>query len=339
MEVIRHPQTSSTEPSSTCLLLSLPPELLLAIFSFIGVKNFLQDVRRLAVCKEWYAYARPILLGHLQLCTTDLLPMLRAMRTEATLAAAQKMTKHIHLRIFTRPASTYCLVSLLKWLAGRLKDFAALRTLVVRSREFLPIFSIQVFSSLLTIHQLTSLEVYLEDVYFAQDGVHLCDSISRSIPTLKSLRCRLPRMCNSLLESPPGDLEELVLVIFRTNGDPSDTEHCSTGSTLNDDRHRAVLEARLVQFAASMRNPKTVRLVHRFQNRHKTYAFDAIKKRRFSLGFCPDWDADGVLLPEDWDKNQESEEDQESEQESEEDQVSVEDQESEEGQESEEDEE
>lgn len=301
MEIIEHPQTHSTS-----LLLSLPPELLLDIFSFIGAENFRRDVRRLSVCKKWYAYARPILLGNLRLQSTDLLPMLLAMRKDATLAAVQQMTKQVHLTIITM----YTSVSKLEQLASRLKVFAALRTLVVRSRGHTHTMHSQIFSSLAT-HQLTSLEVDLKTVRFAQDGVHLCDSISRLVPTLKSLRCRMPRMCNSLLESPPGDLEELVLNIFCAYPNPYDTKHCSTGSTLNDDRHRAVLEARLVQFAASMRNPKTVRLFHRFRNLETTYAFDAIKKRRFYLGFCPFWDKDGVLLPEDWKENEEREEDEE----------------------------
>lgn len=310
MEIMELPQTSTTEPMSTDLLFSLPPELLLVIISFVGAENFRQDVRRLAVCKKWYAYARPVLLGHLRLCATDLLPMLHAMNYNATLVAAQQMTKHIHLNVshgFAVP-STYPQVAGLEQLASRLKVFAALRTLIIRSSGHLLVMNSQVFSSFATLHQLASLEMDLEMVRFRQSGPHLCKSISRLIPCLKSLRCRLPRICNNLLETPPGNLQELILVISRTKSLQFDTYECLTGFEVDDDRHRAALEAKLTQFAASMRNPKTVRLLHRFQNPRNTYAFDAIKERRFLLGQDPAWDAHGVLLPEDWEESEQSEE-------------------------------
>lgn len=300
-EIMEHPQTSTTEPISTDLLFSLPPELLLPIFSFVGVENFREDVRRLAVCKEWYAYAQPILLGNLRLRPSkDLLPMLRAMEGGPSLAAAQQMTKHIEVTVGSWPSAVH-----LERLASRLQVFAALRTLVIRSGGvflYHTRMSSQVFSSFTVLQQLTSLEIDLGSVDLQQTSAHLCDSISQRIPTLKRLRCRLPRICNDLLDTQPGDLEELIIRI--TSPDHFHTRQCFTSLVLNDYEHRPTLEERLVQFAASMCQPKIVRLIHHFWNYDKTYAFDAIRERRFFLGQDPAWDTDGVLLPEGCDADQ-----------------------------------
>lgn len=305
-EIMEHPQTSTTEPISTALLFSLPPELLLPIFSFVGVENFRENVRRLAVCKEWYAYAQPTLLGNLWVRdSVNLLPILRATRRGPRLAAAQQMTKHVDVDMGWWPSAFH-----LERLASRLQVFAALRTLVIRKHGAPPYPSrlrSQVFSSFAAITQLTSLEIDIENVDLQQGGAHLCNSISQRIPTLRRLRCRLPRICNDLLETPPGDLEELIISIVSPYKSFFITRQCFTGLRFDD--HQAILEARLVQFAASMRRPKIVRLLHHSWNLPKIYAFDAIRKRRLFLGPDPAWDADGVLLPEDWDENEESEED------------------------------
>lgn len=304
---MEQPQTNTAESSSTDLLLSLPPELLTPIFSFVGAGNFRRDLRRLAVCKKWYALARPVFLGELQLYSDDLLHMLRATRRGPRLAAAQQMTKHVDLTLLLSPSPFH-----LERLASRLTDFAALRALVIKSNFFsfpgtgTPRLRSRVFSSFAAIQQLTSLEIDIEGLHLERDGAHLCDFISRRIPTLKSLRCRLPRMCNSLLQSPPGDLEVFIICICASDPVLS-TRNCSTDLRLDNDEHRATLEARLIQFAASMRNPKIVRLVYRFSDSLKIYAFDAIKERRlylglFLLGCLPARDAHGELPPEDFEE-------------------------------------
>lgn len=73
-----HPHTKSVEPSSTepsTDLLSLPPELILHIFTFVGFENFRQDIRRLAVSKKWYAHARPTFLSTIHLRSDRLRPI------------------------------------------------------------------------------------------------------------------------------------------------------------------------------------------------------------------------------------------------------------------------
>lgn len=309
MEILEHPQSSTTESISTDLLFSLPPELLLPIFSFVGVENFRQDVRRLAVCKKWYAYARPVLLGNLRLHSREhLLSMLQTTERGPRLAAVRQMTKHIEIDV---GVTLWHSGSPLERLASKLRVFAALRTLVIRTAGWSPYYQRdlrnRLISSFAAITQLTSLEIDLKTIERQQSGAHLCNSIRQCIPTLKRLRCRLPHICNNLLETPPGDLEELIISITC----PNDfcTRQCFTDFVVNESKHRAILEARLVQFAASMRKPKIVRLLHHSWSLPKTYAFDAIRKRRFFLGQFPAWDADGVLLPEDWDENEESEED------------------------------
>ncbi|KAG6201935.1 hypothetical protein E4U35_005548 [Claviceps purpurea] len=48
-------------------LLRLPPEIMLNIVHLLGSAFFLQDVRRLLVCKWWYAFASPIFFQDLRL--------------------------------------------------------------------------------------------------------------------------------------------------------------------------------------------------------------------------------------------------------------------------------
>lgn len=264
MEMMEHPKTNTTEPSSMNLLFSLPPELLHPIFSLVGVENFRQDARRLCVCKKWYAYARPVLLGSLRLQSEDLYPMWRATRRGGTLKAAQKMTKHVDLTIDTRWFEDMSAWRL-EVLAQKLNELTALHTLDIRPGEWKLSIPTRIFSGFVALRQLTTLQIDLSNINFWRGGAHLCDFIHQLIPTLKRLRCRLSRICDDLLESPPGDLEELILCVSPVESLGFYTRHCSAGHKY-DGEHRAALEERLVQFAASMHEPKIVRLVHCFQN-------------------------------------------------------------------------
>lgn len=238
----------------------------------------------------------------------------------ATLAAAQKLTEHIDLKVketdpSLEPRDLALLTNqALEELASKLKGFVALRTLVIRS-EWMWGIRTQTFSNFTTLHQLTSLEVDLRNIMFEPGPTpHLCESLSQLIPHLQRLRCRLFRICNDLLGSPPGDLEELIINISPTEEGGLYCSPCS-GSLLrasNDANLQASMETGLLQFAASMHDPKVVRLIHHIQRGdRKTYAFDAIENRRLCLGGSTAWDADGVLLPEDWEENEESEEENE----------------------------
>lgn len=306
---MEHPQTSSTEPPID-LLFSLPPELLLIIFSFVGFRNFRRDIRRLTVSKKWYAYARPMLLSNLRLHSDYLQPMLCAMRECVTLAAAQQMTKHIELTLqagssFYESRADYlhpCTVLDLEELASALEDFAGLRTMVIRPMGALSKISSHTLPRFTVLRQLTSLVMDVPNMVFQSRPPHLCAAISELIPNLKRLRCRLPRICNDLLKSPPGDLEELIINICHKRLGHALPHHCSGHSFRTFDEYQTSLETRLVQFAASMRDPKIVRLIHTTpcDTYEKMYAFDAIENRRLLLGKSTAWDADGVVLPEDW---------------------------------------
>lgn len=318
MEIMEHHQTSPTQPDPPDLLFSMPAELLLSIFSLVGAENFRQDVRRLAVSREWYAYARPILLGELRLCA-DLFPMLLAMDDSDTLAAAQQLTKRIDVDTKMRKWNPQNAAERnLEKLASKFKTFTALRTLVIRpwgwSYWRMPS---RVFCSLATLQQLTSLEMDLEDGYIEDFRPHLCDSLSRLIPTLKRLRCRLPQVCGDLLDGPPGDLEELTLAISHSEGLQFYSTPCLSSGMHHPSQMQAALEERLLQFAASMRSPKIVRLIFTRSDELDFFAFDAIANRNFWLGPVPypgpfPWDADGTLLPEDWEAGEDEESDSDS---------------------------
>lgn len=323
MEIMEHPQTSPTEPNSPDppdLLFSLPAELLLPIFSFVGAENFRQDVRRLAVCREWYAYARPILLGELQLYSADLFPMLRAMDNSETRAAVQQFTKHIEMETnmnwdFPEGLARQSLGEL----ASKVQAFAALRTLVIRPGDGRYVLPTETFCSFASLQQLTSLELDLKGIEFEETYPHLCGSLSRLIPTLKRLRCRLPDVCDKLLDGPPGGLEELIIIISGEDGFHLYSHSCLS-SVIRIGELRAALESRLLQFAASMRSPKVARLIYS-QTIHpltlspgttycayednEIFAFDAIANRHLFLGIPCDmelspWDVEGTLKREGW---------------------------------------
>lgn len=301
---MENPQTYPADVS-TDMLFSLPAELLLLIFTFVGFLNFRQDVRRLAVSKRWYPYARATLLSSLAWNTRYEWPIPLLMRKHARLAAAQQLTEHIDLTLqaedrLTRSDNDWMPFNLetLEWLASALQSFTALRTLIIRSRDCQwSTIPSHVVPSFINLSQLTSLELDL--IYMDIGTDHLCQSISQLIPSLKSLRCRLPLMCEELLESQPGNLKEFIISIKKSELNPLLPFHCSRGLlALHLERTR--LETRLLQFAASMHDPKMVRLIYRDHDRgFRTYALDAIRDKRYLLTDTPDWDEDGVPLPED----------------------------------------
>lgn len=293
------------------MLFSLPPELLLLIFEFVGSLNFRRDLRRLHVSRNWYLYARPVLLGNLIWSTRDSVSIFRAMReNSAALATAQQLTKHIDL---TLHAGIPCLevrtrvdprnLKDLERLASIFKSFAALRTLIIRSGLCLCPMPSHVVPSFASLSQLTSLEmdlVHMELDLLQDPHYHLCESISRLIPSLKSLRCRLPHICEKLIESPPGNLKELIISI---NPPFAWTKYFTSTKYLplhcRDHRHHPVsnvelrtrLETRLLRIADSMHKPKIVRLIYKDRwSDDRAFALDATKNRRER----PDWDEDGV---------------------------------------------
>lgn len=321
MNATQDTQTNTTEPTSTDLLLSLPPELLLLIFAFVGADNFRQDVRRLTVCKTWHTYARPVLLSSLCLHTRviGLLPVLHALDGGENLAAAQQLTKHIDLTLRAvdhfpmAPRLSKATTSALEALSGKLKKFDSLRTLSIHSEApsgTMPcIMPIRTISSLCTLHQLTSLDLDFSNTTCIPTGIlHPCEPLSQLIPSLKRLQCRLPVICNEILGSSPGNLEELIISIsFRKGDDPRFYPRlCSpkAGQLDHESPYHKVrinLKADLLRFATSMNAPKTVRLIHnrRFGG-HRVFAFEAMQNRRLRLRSSATWDADGVVVGEDW---------------------------------------
>ncbi|KAL1849368.1 hypothetical protein Daus18300_013299 [Diaporthe australafricana] len=312
----RHQEPDSTDPSSTNLLLSLPPELLIPIFSYVGIGNFRQDVRRLAVSKEWYAFTRPILLGNLRLHTTDLRPMLRAMRGAKKLAAAQQLAKHIDLTIDSPPPNpqlgdkTSQTIYALEELSSKLKGFDVLRTLAIRSRLADDCaMSNQVFSGFVDHRHLTSLEIDLVDIRFERTPVHLCDYISQLIPNLKRLGCRLSRICSELLATPPKDLEELVINLGASREEGDLPRHCFGKLSRSPDELRKGLVTRLVEYAATMHNPKMVRLIVGWPDYNRPFAYDAIEQQWLLLELDSAWDADGEVVPDEWMDSSDEEDD------------------------------
>lgn len=321
MKATEDTQTNTTEPTSPDLLLSLPPELLLLIFSFVGAGNFRQDVRRLTVCKTWHAYAKPALLSSLYLHTKviGLLPVLHALDGGERLAAVQQLTKHIDLTIRAidhfpmAPRLSKATTTALEVLSEKLKNFGSLRALSIHTerpyRSMPAIIPLRTIISLCTLHQLTSLDLDFSNTTCIPTGIlHPCEPLGQLIPSLKRLQCRLPVICNELLRSSPGNLEQVIISISFRKGDDKRfyPRLCSPKAGQLDHecpyhKVRINLEADLLHFAKSMKHPRTVRLIHhRWFSGHRVFAFDAIQNRRLLLRRLAPWDADGVVVGEDW---------------------------------------
>ncbi|KAG8166226.1 hypothetical protein KVR01_004778 [Diaporthe batatas] len=308
MENLQSASTNAPTDSPTAMLFSLPPELLLSIFEFVGVLNFRRDVRRLAVSKKWYPYAISTLFSSLCGNRKYMLPIFGALNKSATLAAAQQLTKHIDLPLDVEKFDphgpkhwkTRYDVDTLERLALVLEDFTALRTLIVRGGggcyDQIPS---HIIPGIISLGQLTSLNLDILHVEFKGTKHHLCQSISQQIPNLKSLRCRLPHICEKLLDSPPGNIKELIISICSDGG--TNLAGCCPGQVpVPRDELKARLKTQLLRFAASMCDPKIVRLIYqaRWKHRPQWEAFDAVENRRVLIDLRADWDDGGVPITE-----------------------------------------
>ncbi|OQE94262.1 hypothetical protein PENNAL_c0004G09995 [Penicillium nalgiovense] len=208
------------------MLQTLPVEIICTIIRFIGSDQLRkQEACCLSVCKRWYAIAKPLLLEDLKLSATQLVhaphnvqPKLRTFLRHLTLdvhgpkgwPAEQDITKLNEI------------LTLLVERNNRLASF----TLRVRS-EFDPASPLtprQRYSSwdptrFLSILGTSNLSHLVIDTFGSElsSAIHLCPQLALQIPSLKSVRLRMRRICRQILEFPQGDnvirsqLESLVI--------------------------------------------------------------------------------------------------------------------------------
>lgn len=210
--------------STIMQLLDLPSEILAIILNFVGPDHFRKHAGCLAISKSWYRFARPVLLSSIHLSTATLRAgLLRSLKDPGTLAATQRYTSTVsicldppspeesddgqHVWGLPHPGFGLSQVAIdivqLGRVLRRLRQLRSLR--IYPGKEELRVES-SALKTLVSLQRgLTSLDIDLANVdYMDEEHVQrprICESISDLMPSLVSLRCRLPYLVRILLQS------------------------------------------------------------------------------------------------------------------------------------------
>lgn len=204
-------------------LQNLPVEILCIIIRFIGSDLLRkQEACCLSVCKRWYAIAKPLLLEDLKLSATQLVraphdvhPQLRIFLRQLTLDVCAH-------KGWPTEQDVVKLNEILTSLIERNNHLASF-TFRVRS-EFDPIIPLTRYASgdptrFLSVLGTSNLSHLVIDTFGSEmrGAMHLCPQLAHQIPSLKSVRLRMRRICRRILEFPqsdsvmPSQIESLVI--------------------------------------------------------------------------------------------------------------------------------
>lgn len=180
------------------LLEKLPAELVARVFEYIGSGFFRHDVRRVAISKRWYEFARPLLLGHVCVSVSSLRPVLGVFENEEILFAAQNLTKSVDLYLEPTQRDDSAEASL-RELNSRLQHFKQLHILSIHPGTEAINLEPQIWRGFLSLGYLTSLTIDLANIDWApaEQTYHICEAIRTLLPSLKQLHCRLPCIVRS----------------------------------------------------------------------------------------------------------------------------------------------
>lgn len=241
-------------------LLHLPPEILVTILNFVGPDHFRKHAGCLAISKAWYRFARPVLLSRIHLSTSTLRSgLLRALGDPGTLAATQRHTTAVtlcldppspdgssdeqHVGYVLDPGTGLTQVGTdLVELGSVLCGFTRLRSLRIHPGQDEIRLELHILAGLVSqLRRLTSLDIDLANVEYMETEIpaHMCTSISALLPSLVSLRCRLPYLvrtfprsaamgrltrdnqCEQILGPPPENGQPVPHSTGRSNEGPS----------------------------------------------------------------------------------------------------------------------
>lgn len=301
------------------LLVSLPPKLLLRIFSLVGAEFFRQDIRRLTISRRWYDFAWPALVEHLSLPTAR-----SVVAFSASTDLLQRTKRYITSLSLTLnyPGSSSdiddtAVAKLEEWLAevrvsfahltAALRDSPRLRTLSIQVAIFhLPKNPLreQYVKALVTRHQ-TSLQPVDaagsspspggEDAS-THPGPCFCRSIKTLLPQLRKLHCQMDFVCPLLLAAPEDnstllDLDEVIVKLSRRAAPAVPrvglyASHCQPTTIVNV-RFTRDMEAEATILASRLRDPKVVRIVT-WENQGYL-SFDALEQRHIGLEPGTEW--------------------------------------------------
>ncbi|KAG8156620.1 hypothetical protein KVR01_013571 [Diaporthe batatas] len=327
-------------------LLHLPPEILVTILNFVGPDHFRKHAGCLAISKAWYRFARPVLLSCIQLSTSTLRSgLLRALRDPGTLAATQRHTTAVtlcldppspdessdeqHVGHVLDPGSGLTQVATdLVELGSVLCGFTQLRSLRIHPGQDELRLEIHVLAGLVSqLRRLTSLDIDLANVEYMETEIpaHMCTSISALMPSLVSLRCRLPYLCEQILGPPPENgqpvphstgrsnegslqlpLTELIVNTSISEWSPrvtgyAFTQHCDRLYERLypiDGPSRSRLQSRMSSLTSQCPNLTLVRLISHQVPSLDWCALDALSGNKLWMPPGSPWDADGEVIDE-----------------------------------------
>ncbi|KAK3306153.1 uncharacterized protein B0T15DRAFT_534498 [Chaetomium strumarium] len=238
--------TQENSSSSESSLMSLPPELLLLILEYVGLRFFREDTRRLAVCKGWYQVARRVFASELVL-RLDMLP--RFTSDGGLFRRIQSHVRDVRLSLGledpvpTIPKDVPFFIQLdrkkyidrilpsdrdyhvlLPRAAKKLQQCPGLRSLSIVFWYTPAWYELILDLGLLDLEHLTSLEIDGMVLPSYMNGRQQSDClgcrINKLLPKLRRLRFRMYPLCHGLLESStvveegrPIPLEELIVNI------------------------------------------------------------------------------------------------------------------------------
>ncbi|KAL3457429.1 hypothetical protein BJX64DRAFT_17754 [Aspergillus heterothallicus] len=186
----------------------LPPELVYTILRFVGSHELRKhNARYLLVCKWWYALAEPILYEDLAITANDLLyapksaqAKLASHASRLTLYAngpkewvndSERLNEHLNVLLSQAPC--------LRTFALRAALHFDLTQPLSPSQHYVSNWSPAPLLDGLSISRILNLEIDTHGSNFSDD-IHICPEFARLIPSLRSLRLRMRKICPEALQ-------------------------------------------------------------------------------------------------------------------------------------------
>jgi hypothetical protein len=224
------------------LLLNLPPEILKCVFDELGPSFFHEDVVRLAVCKQWYAFALSECDKHIALSQDSLgslavsgvperLPLFQGsletldlkMRDHRSWNAITRLLQGGNVRVLEPPTPPATIEAYLKVQEDQLVKLATiakasrrLRNLRIRAEgspciegtaNHLDHLQIPTMQAFLSTESLSVLFLDVSSSFSSRSGQlagdrHVCPAIGAVLGKLRSLQIRMPWICRDVLKPP-----------------------------------------------------------------------------------------------------------------------------------------
>ncbi|KAJ5529142.1 hypothetical protein N7527_002535 [Penicillium freii] len=295
-------------------LQTLPLEILCMIIRFIGSDHLRkQEACCLLVCKWWYEVAKPLLLEDLKLSATQLVhapdhvyPKLRAFLRQLIVDVHGPRDWPAEQDIAKLNAILTSLVE-----GNHLASF----TLHVRSQfdsenplaprqQYISTWNPTRFLNVLGTSKLSHLVI---DTYGSEmsSAIHICPHLALQIPSLRSVRVRMCRICPQILEFPQGDsaipsqIESLLINLSLQDVDRFSagfSHHCTEPRRALDLYNEMITTG--TEIANKTPSLKVFKILCHKHPSSNTMTMNCITGVKTILAGAWDWGDDGVSEPE-----------------------------------------